>query len=139
MVVISYNENDNSLGGESRSLIPVDRSLIHHTQKQTHPKHTHKHNNSRDSKGWILISLRLWLPHLMKFNFCAVLGQSSYEGDNGEAIAIADLYHEAIRVVKEDLVHFDPSSFYYLPHILYFHFIKLLLHCCHTLALHFHN
>ena len=79
LVVISYKESDNSLGGGrgSHSLIPVDRSLIHHTQKQTNRKHTHKHNNSRDSKGWILISLRLWLPHLMKFNFCAVLGQSS--------------------------------------------------------------
>ena len=85
------------------------------------------------------LSLGLWLHQLMEFDSWARTNHASYEGDNGEAVTVADLDHETIRVVEEELVHLDLSFFHFRPHIVYLHFLKLLLHCSHTFALHFHN
>lgn len=119
------------------------RSLIHYTHKQY--IQTHKTQWQQRQRSLLRVdhsvdlSLRLWLHHRMEFGSGAGASHSSYEGDNGETLTVAYLDHEAIWIVEEKLIHLDPSFFNYRPHILYLHLLELLLHCLHTLALHFHN
>ena len=50
-------------------------------------------------------------------------------------VAVADLNHEAVGVVEEQLIHVNPSFFHPLPQELHFHVFQFPLHCVYTLAL----
>ena len=55
--------------------------------------------------------------------------------DHGEVVTIAYLHHEAIWVVKEELINMDTTFIHHRPHIRNIHLLQLLLNCTHALTL----
>jgi len=87
--------------------------------------------------SWVLRqdNLHLLLMHLLKIQTRAGPGHFSSEWDNGEVIAVANLDHESVRIVEEELIDVNPSFLYLLPQVLDPHILQLLLHCSHALTL----
>ncbi|KAG7652405.1 hypothetical protein ISN45_At01g071490 [Arabidopsis thaliana x Arabidopsis arenosa] len=102
--------------------------------------------SKRQTHAWTLLKLftkteiredrELGVDELADIESRAGTSHLASERDNGEAVAVADLNHEGIRVVEEELVHLDASFFHHCSHILYLQLLELLLHCFHAFALH---
>lgn len=78
----------------------------------------------------------LLMLHLLEIHARAGPGHLSGKWDNGEVIAVADLDHESVGVVEEELVDVYPSFLHLLSHVLDPHLLQLLLHCSYALALY---
>lgn len=72
----------------------------------------------------LAVNTRTWPCHL------------SGQRDHREAIAVANLDHEPIWVMEEELFHLDPAFLYRRPYKIHLHLLQLLLHCLHALALY---
>jgi len=55
--------------------------------------------------------------------------------DDGQVVTVAYLDHEAIRVVKKDLINVNPAFLHHRPHVSNPHLLQLLLHRAHALTL----
>lgn len=62
-------------------------------------------------------------------------GHLACQRHHGEAVAVAYLDHEPVRIVEEELVHVDPTFLHHRPHVLDLHVFQLLLHRSHDLTL----
>lgn len=75
------------------------------------------------------------LQHLEAVDTGAGPGDLAGQRDDGEAVAVANLDHETVGVVEEELVHLDPPFLHSRPHAVHPHLLQLLLHYPHALAL----
>lgn len=75
------------------------------------------------------------LRHLEAVDPGAGAGNLAGQRDDGEDVAVANLDHEPVRVVEEELFHLDPPFLYSVPHVVDLHLLQLLLHRLHALGL----
>lgn len=59
----------------------------------------------------------------------------THQRDDGQIVTVAYLDHEAIRVVKKDLINVNPTFLHHRPDVSNPHLLQLLLHGAHALTL----